>query len=182
MTNVSEIPEIWKDVVGYEGKYQVSNKGRVKGLDRILKRKDGTLFRRKGQILSQCKNTYGYPHVSISSKTIVVHILVAKAFIPNPNNYREVNHISGIKTENMVENLEWCTNTYNINHAYSNGLIKPLIGEKSPGSKLKNHNVFLIKKMIKAGIKLKDLVKIYKVSQPTLSEIKSNKIWKHIMI
>ena len=99
--------EIWKDVKDYEGHYQVSDKGRVKSV------KFGKeIFLKQGS----CR---GYLRVGLSKngeiKRYTVHRLVAQAFIPNPNNLPEVNHKDEIKTNNNIENLEWCDHKYNIN-------------------------------------------------------------------
>lgn len=104
--------EVWKDVKGYEGLYQVSNYGRVKSIkkDHILKpapRQHGYL----GVML------YGHGgHKTRGFKTFSVHRLVAEAFIPNPHNLPEVNHIDECKTNNSVENLEWITRKGNVNY------------------------------------------------------------------
>ena len=118
--------EIWKDVVGYEGKYQVSNMGRVKSL-----RMWSSVQRRyvsRERVLKQHKSLHGYLQIGLktegSRKLGLVHRLVAEAFIPNAENRREVNHINGIKTDNRVENLEWNTSHQNKVHAYANGLMK----------------------------------------------------------
>jgi len=110
--------EIWKDIVGYEGMYQVSNLGRVKSLN----------YNRTGKenILSTSKNK-GYFNVVLSKKgfkpfTVRTHRLVAEAFIPNPQNKPQVNHIDGNKLNNNIENLEWNTASENQQHAYDTGL------------------------------------------------------------
>lgn len=111
--------EIWKDIKGYKGYYQVSNLGRVKSLDRYsIDRRGGKHFL-KGIILTPylCK---GYLriclHVNGKQKQLAVHRLVAEAFIPNPNNYPQINHKDENKTNNTVDNLEWCTAKYNNNY------------------------------------------------------------------
>lgn len=117
--------EEWKDVVGYEGYYQVSNYGRVKSIQRSVWNGKG-YFINNGKILKQAKNKKGYPIVYLSKnakqKTITVHRLVALAFIPNSFKKPQVNHIDGNKENNYVENLEWCTNQENQEHAVKHGL------------------------------------------------------------
>lgn len=116
--------EIWKDIKGYEGKYQVSNFGRVRSLDR-LKWNGRTYCNQKGKIMSQSirydkkRQCYMYPYVSFHNKSgtptkkMLVHRLVAEAFIPNPDNLQFVNHKDENKLNNNVTNLEWCTCEYN---------------------------------------------------------------------
>ena len=112
------IEEIWRPVVGYEGLYEVSNTGRVRSLDRYVKGKGYRLH--KGKVLSPIKNKDGYLTVNlccngkIQHKTI--HRLVIQTFIPNPDNLPEVNHLDEDKTNNSVDNLEWCTCSYNNNY------------------------------------------------------------------
>lgn len=111
--------EIWKDIPEYEGKYQVSNLGRVKSLQRC----GGTRFYNREYILNNYvnkKNGYVYVYLTKNnkSKNIRLHRLVAQAFIPNPNNYKQINHIDGNKENNCVDNLEWCDSSYNIKDMY----------------------------------------------------------------
>lgn len=120
--------EIWKDIKGFEGRYQVSNMGRVRSLD---------WPRHKGRILKQQITYWGYYRVNIvpecgGVKYLGVHRLVAIAFIPNPNNYPEVNHKDENKLNNLVfinpdgsidyekTNLEWCTTQYNLSYGTRN--------------------------------------------------------------
>lgn len=114
--NTKEQEEIWKPIEGYEGRYEISNLGRVKS------------FYREETILKPTTSFNGYYRLSIrinkTRKTIKVHRLVAKAFIPNPNNYPQVNHIDGNKKNNNLNNLEWCNSKMNIRHAYEIGLKK----------------------------------------------------------
>ena len=110
--------EEWRDVIGYEGRYQVSNFGRV----RSLAVKSKTRFY-KGDILSASQDKFGYMVVTLSRRTHKVHRLVAKAFIDNPNDYPCINHIDENKTNNRVDNLEWCTYKHNANHGTRNARI-----------------------------------------------------------
>ena len=98
--------EIWKDIEGFEGQYQVSNLGRVKSLDHYVKWKNTKHFV-KGRILTQAKSDKGYLTVGLPQKRKKVHRLVADAFIENPNNLPTVDHINRDKTDNRVENLRW---------------------------------------------------------------------------
>lgn len=112
--------EIWKDIKGYEGLYQVSNLGRVRSFPRR-----GT-HTNKIHILKPGINHKGYLQVGLVNKgkshSYKVHRLVADAFIQNLNRKEQVNHINGVKTDNRVENLEWCTNKENMKHAWKMGL------------------------------------------------------------
>lgn len=120
--------EIWKDIVGYEQFYQISNYGRVRSLDRYVKRCDGVIQFKKGIIKSPKVNEDGYRTITLSKngedKTIGIHILVAKHFVDNPYNLPEVNHIDFDRQNNYAENLEWCTHKDNIKHSSDNGRYK----------------------------------------------------------
>ena len=111
--------EIWKDIEGYDGLYEVSNTGKVKSLN----------YRRTGKekILKPQDNGKGYLYVILykdgKMKSCRVNRLVAQAFLPNPDNLPEVNHIDQCRTNNNVENLEWCTTHYNVEYSQAKAVI-----------------------------------------------------------
>lgn len=116
--------EIWKDIQGWEGIYQVSNLGKIKSLKRQTKNQ----FGKEDAIRKLDKTKNGYLLVMLrdgcKNKNVAVHRLVAQAFLANPHNYPVINHIDGVKTNNVLENLEWCTYSYNSKHNYKIGLQK----------------------------------------------------------
>ncbi len=118
--------EIWKDIKGYEGYYQVSNLGRVKSLKRKASLGRGYYRIITNRIMRIHKNNYGYEKISLSKngkdKECSVHGLVAKTFLTNPENKRTINHIDGNKVNNHVSNLEYATDKENIAHAIRTGL------------------------------------------------------------
>ena len=145
-----EEKEIWKDIEGYEGYYQISNMGRVKSLER-------TVWKGKGyrivpeRILKAGANGDGYLQVNLSKddkvKQPLVHRLVAIAFCENPKGYTEVNHKDEDKTNNRAENLEWCSRSYNLTY---NGRAKK-VGKKSAEKRRgRKHSEETIKKLSKS--------------------------------
>lgn len=115
--------EIWKDIPGYESLYQISNLGNVKSF-----RQSAKLKKPQEYLLKPSLNNSGYGNVTLyknaSKRKFLVHKLVAEAFIPNENNYPCVNHIDENKTNNQVDNLEWCTYAYN--NAYGTARIRTI--------------------------------------------------------
>lgn len=120
--------ETWKPVKGYEGLYEISNFGRVKSL------KFG-----KEKILKSYKNKGGYLFVILcingKCKAFKVHRLVAEAFLPNPEGFEQVNHKNEVKTNNCVENLEWCTPKYNSNYGSRNEKVAAALSKAVEASK-----------------------------------------------
>jgi hypothetical protein len=178
--------EIFKNVKGYEGIYQVSNLGNVKSLNYHRGKKEKIL--KPGMdlggylILTLCKNR------KRENKTL--HRLVAIAFIPNPENKATVNHINGVKTDNCVSNLEWNTYSENHLHAHKTGLMDSKhctgingcnSGEKSHLTKLNKYKVMEIKDLLKSKLfTQKQISEFYNCSRTNISSIKTKKAWGYI--
>lgn len=180
LLQIKEITEIWKDVPGYEGIYQVNNIGVVKSLDRFVVFKNGQRSFRSGKTLVSIK-THKRCHkvfVSKNGKTrgMFVHRIVAMAFIPNPENKPQVNHINGNRSDNGVENLEWVTGMENIIHALQTGLHNNR-GQDSPRAKLTDAMVIDIRNDSRPQ---KEIATQYNVSCTCIRDIKSRKRWKHL--
>ena len=166
--------EIFKPI-DLNPKYSVSNFGRVRN-------------NKTNKILSP-RNLQGYQRVAFyvdgKQTDFRIHRLVAKAFILSPENKPQVNHINGNKSDNHVNNLEWCTNGENVRHALRTGLIDPrnislaVRGEKHPRAKLSEKQVMEIKKKLKYRTGL-SLAKEYNVTPSLISLIRNNKKWSHI--
>ena len=129
MFRITTYKEIWADIKGYEGLYQISTFGNIKSLSRPVKHSNGgTKIIRERLLKTKVNSTTGYREVGLSrdgkQKYHLVHKLIAEAFIDNPHRLPVVNHIDGCKTNNDVSNLEWTTYSENIRHAFTNGLSK----------------------------------------------------------
>jgi hypothetical protein len=122
-----KVNEVWKDIEDYPN-YQISNFGRVKSKERITNVgiKNVKEIKREERILKLFHNKKGYAQTILyrdkKPHPVKIHRLVANAFIPNPENKPQVNHIDGDKNNNRIDNLEWCTQTENIQHSYKVGL------------------------------------------------------------
>lgn len=127
--------EEWRDIEGYEGIYQVSNMGRIKSLERKVNIGNGKQRKVRERIMRLKDNQKGYLHVDLSvngcAKTYKVHRLVAIAFIDNPDNLAEVNHIDEIKSNNRADNLEWVTKIDNF--YYGTGQARAVRNRKERG-------------------------------------------------
>ena len=131
--------EIWKIIEEYPD-YMVSNMGRVKSLERNVVKGNGGLYKIEEKILKSIKKRDGYLQINLSKegkqKTCLIHRLVASTFLDNPNNFFEVNHIDEDKTNNRVDNLEWCSREYNCNYGTRNKRISIPILQFSLDGKL----------------------------------------------
>jgi len=125
--------EIWKDIKGYEGKYQISNLGNVKS------------FLKGKEYLLKPYSTRGYLSIGLwdgqKKQTVLIHRLVASAFIPNPNGYKEINHKDENKSNNNINNLEWCTREYNM--SYGTARLRQGISSGKPIEQLTLNNIVI---------------------------------------
>lgn len=170
---VIEMKEIWKTIPEYEERYMVSNLGRVKSLSR-KKWNRFEFFTTKEIILGKRYNKKGYLSVILykndTKKCFAVHRLVAQAFIPNPENKAQINHINCIKDNNTVENLEWCTNQENQTHAKMNHLYKSKVGTLNPNSK-SVIQLDLNGNFIKKWDCMNDVKRFYKLNGAHISDV-----------
>lgn len=172
--------EIWKDIKDYEGLYQVSNIGRVRRLKGYYCKND--------KIIKSRYDKDGYLQICLSknnkTKFFRVHRLVACAFIDNLENKLYINHINGIKDDNRVENIEWCTASENQKHCIRTGLKKEYFknGSEHRNSKLNELQVKIIKYLLKkSNLSQTVIASFFNVSIGTISSIKNNKTWKHVI-
>lgn len=163
--------EIWKDIPGYEDRYQVSNLGNVKNA--------------KGNTLKPCKHRLGYLFVKLStqgnSSCFYIHRLVAQAFLGSTLELTEVDHLNANKLDNRLENLEWVSRAENIRRAAAKGLLKnpDNKGAKNGMAKLTVENVRLIKKL-RGSDTQENIAKMFGVSRRAVGLIYSGQRWGHI--
>ena len=145
--------EVWKDVVGYEGLYKVSDRGNVHSVER----KDSRGRRIGGRILKSSDRPDGYLEVKLykngERKGKLIHRLVLEAFVENPNNLLEVNHLDENKANNELSNLEWCTREYNNNHGRRNEKVSQKLSLKVRAVNIKTGEVLRFDSTREAGRK-----------------------------
>jgi hypothetical protein len=141
---------------------------------------DGRIWSKwKKTFMKQSSSRHGYFQICIDRKRKHVHILLAKAFIPNPDNLLEINHLNGVKSDNRIENLEWSNRSKNMKHAYDTGLrIRPN-GDLNGRAKLTKDQVKEIRKIYPSKT-MKELGKIYGVSNFVIGQIVNYKSWKDV--
>jgi len=146
----------------------------------------GIVYRKDGSKVKAYEDRYGYLRVNIkiagiSKSYFRIHRLVAIMFIPNPNNFPQVNHINGNKKDNRVENLEWCNNSDNMKHAYQHGLHPIIRGQDHGGSKYTENQIIRVCELLELGkYKYKQISEMTNVSKSTIKDIVTGKSWKHI--
>ncbi len=178
--------EIWKSVIGFEGLYEISNRGRLRSVDKYVSHgrwPSSGLALKKGKIIKCFINEAGYWRTSLRKDgkyyNKVIHRLVAESFIKNPNNYPEVNH-KDLNTLNCWEdNLEWCTHPYNQAHAASHGRYCPV---KNPNviRKLEFQDVFDIHRIAMTGLSQGAIGDLFGISQSVVGCILRGESWKTI--
>ncbi len=161
----------FKDIPGYEGLYEVSTLGEVrsKRTQKLLKPFDNRGYERVGLVANGSRKKY------------LVHRLVASAFIANPNGLKEINHINANKKCNTVENLEWSDRIENMRHAKEANLCWGPSGEKSHLSKITEHDVRQIRKLIELGNSDVSIAQMFGVSDGCVHGIKHGKTWRHVV-
>lgn len=178
--NYSTDKEIWKDVKGYEGLYEVSSLGSVRSKERLVKYSTGVIIKHKGRVLKQ-ENNKGYKRVTLSKNGEVirfqVHRLVAMHFVDNTERKPHVNHLDGDGANNRVENLEWCTAQENEIHSHKVLGKRALRGEQKSQSKLTETDVIEIRDLYKHGYFQRELADLYKVGRRHISDIVNKKRW-----
>jgi len=166
--------EQWKPIKGYEGLYEVSSESRIKSLSRTARANVTGVRKIKERILRQSLSSYGYAIVNLSKngikKCIQVHRVIASAFIPNPENKPQVNHIDFVRNNNKISNLEWVTVSENAIHSVPNRGKR--WGDNAPRSKLSEKTKRrIISIYVDGRFTQSELAKRFDVCQPTISDI-----------
>ena len=158
--------------LGYEPESGIIYEGRY------LVFPDGNIFNLDGVKMSPSIDRCGYLHGLINGRNHSYHRIIAECFIPNPYNKPDVNHINGIKTDNRVENLEWCTRSENVIHAYKTGLEQTVVGVNNHNSKLDDESVRYVRQSDKSSYKL---AKELGVDPSTIRDVRKMKTWRHVI-
>jgi hypothetical protein len=179
--------EVWKEIPNSKN-YMISNHGRVKHLPYYKRNAWNTCFFLTKEKLLKLNNNNrdGYFRIKIyyldgTKKLEMVHRLVANAFIPNPENLPQVNHIDGVSSNNYYTNLEWCTNLQNTQHRFQvKKSFNTKKGSSSNLSKLKEEDMFEIKRLLDLGIMIPLIAKKFNISQSTIYEFKAGRSWRQL--
>lgn len=174
--------EEWKPVVGFEDRYEVSNTGKVRSITRTYTNSRGATYTVVGKELTQevKKSSSNDPHnyhrvtlITTDGKLVhkSVHRLVAEAYIPNPENKPQINHIDCVKDNNNVCNLEWCTPSENLQHASNHGLMHDtaLKGEDAVLAKFTNDEVAWMRQLYDAGVSVDQIAAQYDATRCTIN-------------
>lgn len=175
-----------KDIKGYEGLYYVTDNGEVWSYDRKIIETTRKPYIKKARKLKNSLKDSGYFGVALyknkKRKDFLIHRIVATAFLKRNNNQNQVNHINGIKTDNSVENLEWCTPLENTRHAINKGFFSKYLTKKGLVKKkfLTTSDVLNIRKMLSNGEKQRLIADKYNIGQHHVSRINTKKRYAHI--
>jgi hypothetical protein len=177
--------EEWRPVAGYEGRYEVSNLGRVRSLDRFSR---GGRFV-KGKMLKPNRTGKGQRYRAVGlydgnghdgHTPTCIHRIVAEAFIPNPEGKREVNHKDNDGANNCVTNLEWVTTAENGAHRRAFGPINYAIGERAPTAKLTPDDVRMARAERASGRSIRSIARRLGVDHGTVSSLINGETWSHV--
>lgn len=175
--------EQWKDIVGYESYYQISNYGNLRSKDRLVISKNNSLALKKGRLKKpSMANNYFLAMLSKEHipKAITIHRLVAMHFIENPMNKKEINHKDGNKQNNHVDNLEWVTRSENSQHSYNNGLQISRKGSMHHFAKINESDVLNMFMLYNNGVSRKEIANRYThISYSSICRILKGRTWKH---
>lgn len=164
----------WKDIAGYEGVYAISSEGQVWSYPKLGK---------PGRLRKIAIDGEGYKFIALQHNKVrtqpKLHRLLAEAFIPNPGHYPCVNHKDGVKLNNSLDNLEWCTYSYNIKHSFELGLSNQ-IGSRNAYSKLNENDVVQIKQLVRSGRTQKSVAEEFSISRAVVNGILKGVIWTHV--
>jgi len=142
---------------------------------------DGRCYNHKRRRWSHEKNVPNHNGYILIGKNFL-HRMIAKEWIPNPDNHPYVNHKNGIKTDNRIENLEWCTQKHNVRHAYATGLIVMGKGEKASNVKLSDAEVIEVRRLYAEGVTQQKIAEMLnnKVTRGAIARITNKNNWKHL--
>lgn len=143
----------------------------------------GNIYNLHGHMMEGAIGRDGYKHAIINRKNHDLHRIIAETFIPNNDSLEQVNHINGIKDDNRVENLEWCTRSDNLKHAFANGLESPMRGESNPIHKLTENDVHYIRQVYKKNDRefgFSALARKFGVDKSTISDAAQRIHWRYM--
>lgn len=182
--------EQWKPIPGYEGYYEASTDGRIRSVDRVVPHGVHGFCKQKSKILKYALDAKGYPRVALSDtrgiKTYTIHRLMALTYLGDRPQRHEINHVSGIKTDNSLKNLEYCTKSENAIHSFKMGLQKPKKGTLNGMAILTDQAVKEIRDYVancgKRYYGRDQLAKKYGVSSSHIKDIVSGRrgAWSHV--
>lgn len=179
--------EVWRNVTGWEGIYQISNYGNVKSMERFFIKDVAKLGFKQAVLMPEMvravgRHKFGYGRASFwldeKAKHFSVHRLVALEYIPNINSYKQVGHIDNNPKNNHVSNLVWCTQKQNIQHCVDSG--RWHLGEKNGNSKLNKSQVLEIRKMLSDNVGVNKIARTFNVTKCPIQSIRDGKTWRHL--